>query len=118
VSLGGLSWGLFGGLSSDANESHTSEQAGEKESGKGDDEPSDWVRVCTVYNPIEAQIGAARLNDQGIPVRIRQESASSALPVTFGILGAMHLYVPEPKAEQATIILEETMGPPDENEDD
>jgi hypothetical protein len=117
VSLGGLVWGLFGGLSKSQRESGK-EAAGESEAGKGDDEPSDWVRVLTVYSPVEAQMGAARLSDQGIPSRIQQESASAVFPVTVGMLGAMHLYVPEAKEEQAIIVLRDTLDLPDEEEDE
>lgn len=117
MSVGGLLWGLFGGQSKNRDES-SKEKAGEGEIGKGDDEPSDWVRVLTVYNPIEAQMGAARLSDQGIPSRIQQESASAVFPVTVGMLGAMHLYVPEAKEEQAIIVLRDTLDLPDEEDDE
>lgn len=110
-------WGLFGKSDRDQNMSGDS-KAGENEIGKGEDEPASWVRVLTVYNPIEAQIGIARLSDQGIPSRIQQESAGSAIPVSVGMLGAIHLYVPEAKEEQAIIVLRDTLNLPEEEEDE
>jgi hypothetical protein len=117
VSVGGLVWGLFGGLGKNRSEDGK-EKASESEAGKGDDEPADWVRVLTVYSPVEAQMGAARLSDQGIPARIQQESAGAVFPVTVGMLGAIHLYVPEAKEEQAIIVLKDTLDLPDEEDDE
>jgi hypothetical protein len=117
VTIGGLVWGLLGNPGK--GKSERKEKSAEREAGKGDDEPSSWVRVLTVYTPAEAQIGASRLQDEGIPVRLSQEAASSALPVTVGILGQIHILVPEPMYERAERVLEETMNfPKAEDSDD
>lgn len=111
-----LVWNLLGGLGISRPESK--DEAAEGESGKGDDEPASWVTVLTVYSPVEAQIGAARLSDEGIPVRLRQEAASSAIPVTVGILGQIEVMVPEAQEERAITVLEATMDIEIPEEDD
>jgi hypothetical protein len=119
MSVGGLVWGLLGNPG--IGKSKRKEKSAEGEAGKGDDEPSLWLRVLTVYTPAEAQIAAARLRDEGIPVRLSQEAASSALPVTVGMLGQIHILVPEMLLERAELVLEETMDFPvieDSDDDD
>jgi len=107
VTTGGLVWGLFG--ASDEGRSEGKEKSAEGEAGKGDDEPSDWLCVLIVYTPIEAQLAAARIEDEGIPVRIRPEAASTTLPVSAGILSRIYLYVPESMFEKAEQIINATM---------
>jgi hypothetical protein len=108
MTVGGLVWGLFGNPGKGKSESN--EKSAEGEAGKGDDEPSSWVRALTVYTPVEAQIAAARLRDEGIPVRLSQEAASSAFPLNVGLLGQIHILVPELLLERAELVLEETMN--------
>lgn len=71
------------------------------EATSGGTEPLPWVVVAETAGIMPAQIIAGRLKTEGIPVHIRQESASNALPFTFGLLGTAYLLVPEPFAEQA-----------------
>ena len=76
----------------------------------GDDEPTPWVTVLTSFNTVRTTIAAARLRDEGIPVRIRQEAASSVYPVGVGLLGQIDVLVPEPMADKALDVLEATLG--------
>jgi hypothetical protein len=107
MTVGGLVWGLLGNPGKGKSENKA--KSAEKEAGKGDDEPSSWVRVLTLYTPAEVQIAAARLRDEGIPVRLSQEAISTVFPVTVGMLGAIHILVPEAMLERAELVLEETM---------
>lgn len=91
-----LRW-LFGAESS----------AAEAERGRGEDESSPWKTVATVYDQASAVLMTAFLKDAGIPVRIRQEAVSSALPVTVGLLGRIELRVPESMQHKALLILAE-----------
>lgn len=100
--LQGMAWRLFGGAGSGSGEE--AESAGE--AGKGDDEPAPWVEVLTVFNQVQATIAAARLQDEGIPVQVRHEAASRAIPVNVGILGRIDVLVPEAMAEKALGVLE------------
>lgn len=81
----------------------TTEAAGE--AGQGEDEPVPWITILEVFDVVQATLARARLEDAGIPVRIRQEGASSAIPVNVGILGRIQLRVPEPVAAQSLAIL-------------
>ena len=108
MAVGGLVWRLLGKPGKDKSESRNKSVEGE--AGKGEDEPSSWVRVLTVYTPAEAHIAVARLRDDGIPARLSQEAASSALPVNVGMLGQIHILVPELLLERAELVLEETMN--------
>ncbi len=109
----GLVWDLFGGLFG----RRARAGAGEKERGGGDDEPEEWVTVLSVYDPVHAQIATARLEDAGIPVRQRQDSAHGAIAVTVGIFARIDLLVPRPLLEQARTVLADTMGVEFEEED-
>jgi hypothetical protein len=96
----------------------TQEMCGE--AGKGDDEPAPWVPVLILYNEVEARLLVSRLNDAGIPARLRQEAVSRAIPLQVGLLGMIELMVPEPVREQAEAIiedLEESQVVPDETTD-
>lgn len=102
----GLVWGLLGGVFGP----RAAERSAEKESGKGDDEPEEWATVLSVYNPVHAQIAAARLEDEGIPVRQRQDSAHGAIAFTVGLFGRIDIRVPRPLLDQARMVLTDTMG--------
>ena len=78
----------------------------EKEGAGGDDEPDPWVVVLCVFDIVQATIARARLEDEGIPVRMRQESANTAIPVTVGILGRIDVLVPESMQDKALGVLD------------
>lgn len=75
--------------------------------GGGDDEPVDWVPVAIALGRLEATVMTGRLNDEGIPTRISQEAAGSALTLYVGV-GQIHVLVPEPLEARALNILKET----------
>lgn len=103
---------LFGGA-----ETRTAEE--EKEGAGGDDEPDPWVVVLSVFDIVQATIARARLEDEGIPARTRQEGASFAYPVTVGILGRIDILVPESMQDKALGVLdaEPALGPDDAEDD-
>ncbi len=102
--LQGMVWRLF--VSRQAGKAKDGEEAA-GEAGKGDDEPALWVPALTAYGPVLAQmvILTARLNDEGVPARLRSEAVSSALPLTVGALSRIDLMVPQPMVEKAILIL-------------
>ena len=102
--LSGMAWRLFAG-GADQEGGETGEQAAE--AGGGDDEPAPWVVVLTVFEPVQATLATARLRDEGIPARTRQEAASAALPVGLGILGRIDVLVPGSMVEKALAILDD-----------
>ena len=110
--MGDMILPLHGGLENDES------QAGEKasERGSGEDEPSPWVVVLEAFNQPQAVIAAARLEDEGIPARIRQEGVSSALPVNVGIIGRISVLVPEVMVEKALRVLSDTLDMDDEED--
>jgi hypothetical protein len=91
----------------------------DREAGAGDDESTPWVVVLTTYSIVQAQLALARLQDEGILARLRQEAASRAIPVDFGIIGRIDILVPEPSEEKAAQVIEETIVDdlPDEEAD-
>lgn len=101
--VGGWVFRLLGGSRRAARDS--SEEA-EAENTGGDDEPESWVPVLTLYDRVQATIITARLQDEGIPARIRQEAASSAIPVTVGILGRLDIMVPKLMEEKALALID------------
>jgi hypothetical protein len=84
----------------------------------GNDENEECV--LTTISMAEAVLAAARLQDRDIPVRIQQEAASSAIPVSVGILGEIDVLVPASMLEQALAVLEaaEPATPDDAAEDE
>ncbi|HEC22575.1 MAG TPA: DUF2007 domain-containing protein [Chloroflexi bacterium] len=107
----GLVLGLLG--FGRASEGESREDAAE--AGRGDDDPDPWVPVLTVFNMAQAALAVARLQDEGIPARLRQEAASRAIPVNVGLLGMIDVMVPESMADRALDILED-LGELDEQE--
>lgn len=59
------------------------------------------ISVYITYSLSEAVLIHARLNDEGIPALIQQESASSALPLSVGPLGEIHVTVKTEDADRA-----------------
>ncbi len=115
--FGHLTWNLFGGKARGETDGETHEAAGE--AAGGDDEPAPWVSVLTAFDVVQATIATARLHDEGIPARLRQEGANSALPVNAGLLSRIDVMVPEPLADKASAVLADVLPElPDENDDD
>jgi hypothetical protein len=100
--------------------SQSEETTAERETGAGGDESTPWVAVLTTYSIVQAQLALAHLQDEGILARLRQEAASRAIPVDFGIIGRIDILVPEPLEERAAQVIEETITDddlPDEEAD-
>lgn len=76
------------------DETAASEASSEK--GRGDDEPASWIAIYRGFDPVEVRILADFLAREGIPVRLRQEAAGSAIPVNFGLLGGSRSWPPCP----------------------
>ncbi|MBN1119697.1 MAG: DUF2007 domain-containing protein [Anaerolineae bacterium] len=91
----------------------------EHETGAGGDDPAPWVVVLTTYSIVQAQLALARLRDEGILTRLRQEAASRAIPVDFGIIGRIDILVPDGSEEKAAQVIAETINVdlPDEQDD-
>ncbi|MGF1507760.1 MAG: DUF2007 domain-containing protein [Chloroflexi bacterium] len=114
--MGGFVLRLPGWLGGRSNADDNDSEAADAERGKGDDEPAPWRAVLETLDEVEARLAAARLEDEGIPTRIRREAASTAIPVNVGILGRIDVLVPEPMVEKALIILEAVLMDEDHDE--
>jgi len=111
--VGGLVFRLLG---RSRKGTHSSTKEAEAEgTGGDDDEPESWVPVLTIFDQVQATIITARLQDEGIPAHIRQESASSAIPVTVGILGEIDVMVPKLLEEKALALIDAVLGPDESN---
>lgn len=66
--------------------------------GGGGDEP---VCIGTVDGPLRAEIARTYLEQAGVTVHLRAESASSLYGVVSGPLGVVQLWVPAAEAEEA-----------------
>ena len=58
-----------------------------------------------VWNPAEAALIVARLQDKGIPAHAGPEAAYSAFPVTAGMISEIRVMVPENEQERALEVL-------------
>jgi hypothetical protein len=114
--VSGLVAGLLRGLGRPRRAARSEEKAGE--AGKGDDEPVPWVPVLAVFNMAQAALAIARLRDEGIPAQLRHEAASTAIPVSVGILGMIDVIVPEPMSEKAMLILDIDEEEPESGSED
>lgn len=74
----------------------------------GGDEPVKWVVIRANLSPGEAVVIRGRLESEGIPAVLQQEAVGAVLGLTVGPLGSARVFVPEPLAEQALVILAET----------
>ncbi|MCP5099775.1 MAG: hypothetical protein GY943_29830 [Chloroflexi bacterium] len=66
-----------------------------------------WEVVARTMGLTPATIIAGRLQTEGLPVRVWQESAGRAIGLMVGSLGTGHVAVPEQFVEQALDILED-----------
>jgi hypothetical protein len=64
-----------------------------------------WVAVYIAWEDADAIMIVARLQDEGIPALARPEAASSAIPVTAGMLSQIEVLVPEGMADHALDVL-------------
>ncbi len=63
------------------------------------------VTIRTAYGELESSLLQGQLEQEGIPVVVRRESAGLVLGVTVDGLGVQHLQVPESLAEEAKEVL-------------
>jgi hypothetical protein len=64
-----------------------------------------WEVVAFAQGLAEAAIIQGRLETEGIPARVHQEPAGTAIGLTMGLLGQAKVLVPEPLVERALDIL-------------
>jgi Putative prokaryotic signal transducing protein len=76
-----------------------------------------WVPLFRALDQVQARLVAARLDDQRIPVTIRDESASQSIPVQFGMMAEIIILVPDEYYDRALAILVD-LGIVDDEEDD
>ena len=76
-----------------------------EETGMGDEQDVGWVAVYIVWDAADAVVIVARLQDEGIPALARPEAASSAIPVSAGMLSDIEVLVPEAMADHALDVL-------------
>ena len=84
------------------------EKAASAETTSGGDEGTPWVAVAVQVGPAEAAIIKGRLDSEEIPAIVQQEALGIMLGLTVGPMGSARVLVPEPLAERALDILEET----------
>jgi hypothetical protein len=84
----------------------TAETARETTPGDYADVP--WEVVAVADGLAQAAIIQGRLEVEGIPARVNQEPAGVALGLTIGTLGQAEVLVPEPLADKALDILEQS----------
>ncbi|WP_162909255.1 putative signal transducing protein [Aggregatilinea lenta] len=66
-----------------------------------------WYIVAHATSMIQAEIPAGLLRSAGIPVYLFREAASTAIPVSYGLLGNIDIAVPEDFYAEAMTLLEE-----------
>lgn len=66
-----------------------------------------WYIVGHATSMTQAEIPAGLLRSAGIPVFLFREAASTAIPVSFGLLGNVDIAVPEAYYAEAMALLEE-----------
>ena len=72
----------------------------------GGEDSVQWVRVASTTGTPNAVIIAGRLESNGIPTRVTQESIGvHVFAVNVGVLGTAYVWVPQEREEQATSIL-------------
>ena len=69
-----------------------------------DDRPGHYVRLATVADLTTARVLAARLESEGIEVRVHSESFGP-YPVTVGKLAEAEIWIVEDRMEEARTIL-------------
>ncbi len=79
-----------------------------RETTPGDFANVPWEVVAVADGLAQAAIIRGRLEVEGIPTRVNQEPAGVALGLTIGTLGQAKVLVPEPLAEEALGILEQS----------
>ncbi len=79
-----------------------------RETTPGKDREVRWEVVAFAQGLAEAAIIQGRLETEGIPARVHQEPAGTAIGLTMGLLGQAKVLVPEPLVESALDILNQS----------
>lgn len=79
-----------------------------------EDQPLICVRTCQGWDL--AQIYKSKLEAAEIPVLLEYESAGLVFGITVDGLGQVRVMVPQPYAEEAKALLEDTEPPPESPE--
>lgn len=118
--IDGLAGGLFGRLQrrDDAPDGCGVEIGIAGEANVWDEQDVGWVSVYIVWDAADAVVIVARLQDEGIPALARPEAASSAIPVTAGMMGEIEVLVPEAMADHAIEVLWKLGLLPEQDEPD
>gem|GEM_PF-792157 len=74
------------------------------------DRPESWKTVAVVFGMTIADILKGRLETEGIPVRMRYESAGRVYAITLDGLGEVELLVPSFLLERARKVLADSFG--------
>ena len=69
------------------------------------------LSVIAVARQLEAQIIKGRLENEGIPVLLRYESAGLVYGLTIDGLGEVKIMVPEHMAQEARLLLDTNQDP-------
>ncbi len=83
----------------------------------GHDAAVRWV-VIAVVGWAEAEVIRSKLDAAGIPCILQREAAGVAFGITIGALGEVRVLVPEPLAEQAIALLNDTADPQGPDDED
>ncbi len=75
----------------------------------GREEEVRWI-VIAVVGWAEAEVMRSKLDAAGIPCILQREAVGVAFGITIGALGEVRVLVPEPLAEQAIELLNDTAG--------
>lgn len=100
-----LAKGLFGRMKPQAQSSAWSDEEADGETNAGEEQDVGWVTVLVVWDSADAVVIVARLQDESIPALARPQAASSAIPVTVGMLSEIEILVPEAMADRAIDVL-------------
>lgn len=92
--------------SSDDESTAASQPAADKETIPGGQTEVKWKVVAEAAGITNASIIGGRLQNEGIPVRVWQESAGQAFGLTVGLLGTGYVAVPAEYEARALEILE------------
>jgi hypothetical protein len=74
----------------------------------GGEQEVQWKTVAVAQGLAEASIISGRLETEGLPTRVHQESAGVVYGLTVGRLGEARVLVPAPLLEQARKLLSQT----------
>lgn len=79
-----------------------------------------WTELMKADGLTVGELLVNQLREAGIPAYVWQQAAGTALGITFGPLGEVHIMVPEEKVAEARDFLAATPidGPDEDDEDD